>query len=74
MLESIDISAIAANCYYSITRVLAGVCMAIILGIAVGLGRSLLPPKFDQDTGEKFPGNYLFNPYTGRKLATQPSN
>lgn len=29
---------------------------------------SLLPPMFDPDTGDRFPGNWLFNPYTGRKL------
>jgi hypothetical protein len=29
---------------------------------------SLLPPKMDSETGESFPGNYLYNPYTGRKL------
>jgi len=31
---------------------------------------SLLPPKIDPDTGQKFPGNYRFNPYTGRELGT----
>jgi hypothetical protein len=30
---------------------------------------SLLPPKIDRSTGDEFPGNYQFNPYTGRKLA-----
>ena len=30
---------------------------------------SLLPPKIDSDSGEHFPGNYEFNPYTGRKLS-----
>lgn len=29
---------------------------------------SLLPPKVDRKTGEDFPGNYQFNPYTGDKL------
>ena len=29
---------------------------------------SLLPPKYDAESGEKFPGNYLFSPYTGAKL------
>lgn len=33
---------------------------------------SLLPPAFDQKTGESFPGNYQFNPYTGTKLAPAP--
>jgi len=32
---------------------------------------SLLPPKVDKKTGEQFPGNYKFNPYTGKKLADQ---
>jgi hypothetical protein len=32
---------------------------------------ALLPPKFDAQTGEKFPGNFLFSPYTGKKLADQ---
>lgn len=29
---------------------------------------SLLPPKVDPKTGEEFPGNYEFNPYTGQAL------
>jgi hypothetical protein len=29
---------------------------------------SLLDPKIDPATGEKFPGDYKFNPYTGSKL------
>lgn len=29
---------------------------------------SLLPPKFDKESGEMFPGNYNFNPFTGAKL------
>lgn len=29
---------------------------------------SLLPPRTDPKTGEQFPGNYSFNPYTGNKL------
>lgn len=29
---------------------------------------SLLPNKVDATTGEIFPGDYLFNPYTGKKL------
>lgn len=31
---------------------------------------SLLPPKYDAESGEQFPGNYLFNPFTGAKLGT----
>jgi len=33
----------------------------------------LLPPKFDAKTGETFPGNYDFNPFTGTKLTIKPS-
>jgi hypothetical protein len=33
---------------------------------------SLLPPRFDSKTGEEFPGNYEFNPYTGQKLGAKP--
>ena len=29
---------------------------------------SLLPPKYDPRTGERFPGNYEYNPYTGTML------
>lgn len=29
---------------------------------------SLLPPKYDVQSGEKFPGNYDFNPFTGKPL------
>lgn len=29
---------------------------------------SLLPPKYDPRTGERFPGNYEYNPYTGDML------
>jgi hypothetical protein len=29
---------------------------------------SLLPVKVDAKTGEEFPGNYSFNPFTGEKL------
>jgi hypothetical protein len=32
---------------------------------------SLLPPKFDPDSDEKFPGNYIYSPYTGKKLITK---
>ena len=34
---------------------------------------SLLPPMFDPETGERFPGNYLYNPYTGKRLVARPS-
>jgi hypothetical protein len=29
---------------------------------------SLLPPRVDKKTGEDFPGNYQYNPFTGDKL------
>ena len=32
---------------------------------------SLLPAKVDAKTGEEFPGNYSFNPYTGEKLSAR---
>jgi len=35
---------------------------------------SLLPPKYDPGTGERFPGNYDFNPFTGTKLGTESPN
>lgn len=31
---------------------------------------SLLPTTYDAETGEQFPGNYLYSPYSGRKLQT----
>jgi hypothetical protein len=33
---------------------------------------SLLPPNYDLQTGEEFPGNYIYNPFTGRKLVSTP--
>jgi hypothetical protein len=35
---------------------------------------SILPPSVDPKTGESFPGNYHFNPYTGDKLVERPSD
>jgi hypothetical protein len=35
---------------------------------------SVLPPKYDPETEERFPGNYNYNPFTGSKLVTEPSN
>jgi hypothetical protein len=34
---------------------------------------SLLPPVIDEKTGESFPGNYRFNPFTGNKLSPAPA-
>ena len=31
---------------------------------------ALMPPKYDADSGEEFPGNFDFSPYTGAKLST----
>jgi len=33
---------------------------------------SLLPAKYDPQSGEKFPGNYEFSPFTGKKLVLKP--
>jgi hypothetical protein len=35
---------------------------------------SLLPPSVDLKTGESFPGNYRFNPFTGSKLVPRPAD
>jgi hypothetical protein len=35
---------------------------------------SVLPPKYDPKTGERFPGNYNYNPFTGSNLVTESSN
>ncbi|MGB0372670.1 MAG: hypothetical protein ACPGN3_15155 [Opitutales bacterium] len=32
---------------------------------------SLLPPKIDPESGDVFPGDFIFNPYTGKKLEVQ---
>lgn len=45
MLESLEISTLAVNALFSVKRVVAGTCMALALGIPMGLGRSLLPPR-----------------------------
>jgi len=34
---------------------------------------SLLPPVVDSRTGDSFPGNYHFNPYTGARLSPAPA-
>jgi hypothetical protein len=31
----------------------------------------LLPAKVDPRTGQEFPGDYLFNPYTGESLVVK---
>jgi len=54
MLESINISAIAINCFFSLTRVVAGVSMAVIIGVFMGLGRSFMPVGIKRNRFIKF--------------------
>lgn len=54
MLESINTAEIAVNCLYSISRVAAGVFIAVILGIFMGLGRSFLPAPIKRNKLVKF--------------------
>ena len=34
---------------------------------------SILPPMLDPRSGDAFPGNYHFNPYTGDRLTPAPA-
>ena len=34
---------------------------------------SLLPPQYDLQSGEAFPGNYIYSPFTGAKLTAKPA-
>lgn len=54
MLENLDYTAAGVNCLYSLSRVGAGVVMAMVAGIALGLGRSLLPPRLKRNRLLKF--------------------
>ncbi|MBU0481246.1 MAG: ABC transporter permease [Proteobacteria bacterium] len=54
MLDNIEIGALLANSLYSVTRVLAGTFLAIILGIASGLFRSALPNLLKRSRMIKF--------------------
>jgi len=54
MLETVNIAEIAVNCLYSVSRVGAGVGIAVVLGIAMGLGRSLLPEAIKRNKLIKF--------------------
>ncbi len=54
ILSDIDISALAINCFYSISRVMAGVSLAVVFGIAFGLGRNLLPAPIKGNRLVKF--------------------
>ena len=57
---------------------LEGGAFSVTLGESIYKWRlplgSLLPPNYDGKTGEKFPGNYLYNPFTGDKLVSVPLN
>ncbi|NTV14997.1 MAG: ABC transporter permease [Desulfobulbaceae bacterium] len=54
MLENLDYPAAGLNCLYSLSRVGAGVCMAMVIGVALGLGRSLLPVWLKRNRVLKF--------------------
>lgn len=54
MLESLDIPVIASNCFSSVQRVAAGVLLAAIIGIGMGLCRSILPPWLKRNKLIKF--------------------
>ena len=54
MLANLDFTAIAANSLYSISRVMAGLCMALVLGVGLGLLRSSLPLALKRNRLLKF--------------------
>ncbi|NTV13069.1 MAG: ABC transporter permease [Desulfobulbaceae bacterium] len=54
MLESLNYTAAGVNCLYSLSRVGAGVAMAVAVGVIMGLGRSLLPPGLKRNRLLKF--------------------
>jgi sulfonate transport system permease protein len=54
MLENLDYTAAGVNCLYSLSRVGAGVVMALVVGVALGLGRSKLPPWLKRNRLLKF--------------------
>jgi len=54
MFENIDVTKITVNCLFSISRVVAGVSMAVVLGVLMGLGRSLLPGWIKRNKLVKF--------------------
>lgn len=43
MLDNGQFTQIAVNCFFSVSRVAAGVSIAVVLGVSMGLGRSFLP-------------------------------
>lgn len=54
MLENLDYTAAGVNCLFSLSRVGAGVAMAMVVGVALGLVRSLLPPWLKRNRLLKF--------------------
>lgn len=54
MLETLNFSEVAVNCLFSVSRVVAGVLMAVFLGIGMGLGRNLLPGGMKRSRFIKF--------------------
>lgn len=54
MLENLNYPAAGVNCLYSLSRVGAGVFMAMVVGVAMGLGRSLLPSWLKRNRLLKF--------------------
>lgn len=54
LVQKIDVSFIVTNCLMSTTRVAVGVCIAIVLGIIIGLMRSSLPGVLKSNRCIKF--------------------
>lgn len=54
MLEALALKEITVNCLFSLSRVLAGVALATVLGVGLGLGRSLLPSWLKRNRLLKF--------------------
>jgi ABC-type nitrate/sulfonate/bicarbonate transport system permease component len=54
MLETLNITETAANCLFSISRVVAGVALAGFAGIVMGLARSVLPERMKRSLLVKF--------------------
>lgn len=54
MLENFDYIAAGVNCLFSLSRVGAGVVMAMVIGVALGLSRSQLPPWLKRNRLLKF--------------------
>ena len=54
MLANLNFAEAALNCLFSISRVMTGVALAAILGVGLGLGRSLLPAALKRSRLLKF--------------------